>query len=242
MADGADRPGPRPVPRRGPVFGGAERAAVDRYTRRVRWMKRLLPVAAAALVGAIFVAGRGPEEPVGLLSAEEMARLSAGLRLDNPRIAGRTDGGEPYFLAARTAAPDGPVPDRIALDAPAGEITLSDGRLLEGRAESGLLLREAGRMTFEGSVVIESSDGYRFRSERLEVLLKSREAESPGPVAGDGPRGSIEAGRMEVLSDPAAAGASRILFHDGVRVVFIPEGAAERGDPRAAGPSVEDER
>lgn len=210
------------------ALDGAQRAAVSRYSRRVRWMKVLLPVGSVLLVVAIFLAGRRLDEATSLLSAEEIAALSAGLRLEAPRIAGRTDSGEPFILQADWAEPEGPVPDRIALNRPTGELTLADGRLVLGRADTGLLERSAGEMWLRGEVEIETSDGYRFESERIRVLLSSREAESPGEVFGEGPSGSIEAGSMRIVSDdPEAVEAgdsstARILFNDRVRVVFLP--------------------
>ncbi|GMG84896.1 hypothetical protein LNKW23_41120 [Paralimibaculum aggregatum] len=228
------RDDPAPVRR----TGNAQRAAVSRYSRRVRWMKIVLPVVALALIGTIFLAGRRLDQAQSLLSPEEIAALSAGLRLENPRIAGRTESGEPFILQALWAEPESAMPDRISLERPRGEVTLADGRLLTGRAATGLLERGEGRMWLENGVTLETSDGYRFETERLKVLLGTREAEAPGPVQGEGPRGSIEAGTMQITSEPTgggARGAARIVFQDRVRVVFIPNTpAADAADAGAS--------
>ena len=210
---------------------GARQAALSRYSRRVRWMKVVLPVGALLLIGAIFLAGRSGEPPAGLLSAEEIATLSAGLRLESPRFAGRMETGEPFILRAAAAEPEGAAPDVIHLEAPDGEITLSDGRLLTARSETGVMRREAERLRLDGAVTIETSDGYRFESERLLLDLAERRARSPVPVRGTGPPGSIEAGRMRVLDGGKGASEARILFEGGVRVVFIPR----ESRPAAAG-------
>ena len=210
-------------------------AAIGRYSRRVRWMKVALPAGAALLVVAIFLAGRETGRQEGLLSPEEIAALSAGLRLERPRFAGRMAGGEPFVLRAAAAEPEGAMPDVIRLEAPDGELTLSDGRLVSARADRGLMRRAEERLELAGGVTITTSDGYRFASERLDLHMGERRAESPVAVRGDGPSGSIEAGRMRLLDGEEGAGAARLFFEDGVRVVFIPRSARTAGAAPAAG-------
>ncbi len=220
----------------GSTLGGAERAAVSRYSRRVRWMKVLLPVAALGLVAAIFVAGRTAETGQALLSAAEIAALGAGLRVDTPRIAGRTDDGSPFILRADWAEPDGVAADKVRLERPSGELTLADGRRLEGKAAEGRLQRAEGQIWFDGGVELATSDGYRFETERLRLLFSRREAESPGPVFAEGPSGSIAADTMQITQTAPAAGGpaeSRIVFQGGVRVLFIPP-QARPPEPGAA--------
>ena len=212
--------------------GTGRQAALGRYSRRVRWMKIALPLGALVLVVAIFLAGRSSAPPSGLLTPEEIATLSAGLRLDNPRFAGRMESGEPFILRAVSAQPESAMPDVIRLAAPDGELTLEDGRLLTARADSGVMHRSAERLRLDGGVLIRSSDGYRFESERLVVHLGTRGAESPVPVRGTGPSGSIEAGRMRVVDGERGTGAARSCLEDGVRVVFIPQTARPQDGSR----------
>ncbi|MGF1447605.1 MAG: hypothetical protein ACFBRM_15600 [Pikeienuella sp.] len=229
-----------------PFAGGRDhQARVSRYSRRVRWMKIALPVAAGALVVAIFLTGRSQEEGSALLSPEEIATLAAGLRLEDPRIAGLTDSGQPFILRARWAEPDGPSPDRIRLAEPDGELTLEDGRLMTGQAASGVFERSAGRIWLEGEVEMRTSDGYRFESDKLRIVIDAREVTSPGPVFGEGPAGTISAQTMQ-LDRPApgkpGAGGSRIVFNGRVHMVFIPASARGSEQTEAAAISGEDVR
>jgi len=202
-----------------------DRGTIAGYSRLVRWMKVVLPVAALVTVGAIFLTGRGFDSGESLLSPADLATLGAGLRLETPRFTGRTEAGEPYTVRAAWAEPDGAVPDRITLDRPEGEIDTADGRRLSGRADAGLLERREDRLTLRGGVVIETSDGYRFASERLALDFRARTAHSPVPIIATGPAGRIEAGAMRILRGEAGADEARIFFEAGVRVVFIPEAA-----------------
>lgn len=198
-------------------------ASVTGYSRIVRWMKVLLPVAAIVLVAAIFLIDRGSEE--SLFSPEEIARLGAGMQLENPKFSGVTEGGEPFVVTARRALPDGPVPDLIELEAPEGQITLGENRVLDGRSDAGVISRAKQELTLTGSVVLHTSDGYRAQTERLIFDIEDHSAYVPVPISGFGPNGSIEAGSMRVLrdesDDPERSNAMVILFEKGVRVVFI---------------------
>lgn len=200
----------------------ARRVRAERYSRFVRVAKWALPIGALAVVATIFLSGRGGDGVDAMLSAEEKARLGAGLRLDNPRFAGTTDAGAPFVLTADAALPDGPMPDEIALERPRGTVTLEDGRTLEARARDGTLFRGSESLVFSGDVTVETTDGYRFSTASVNVDLAARTARAPGPVEGTGPRGSIEAGSMRVLGGPDGADGATVRFEDGVRVLFRP--------------------
>jgi len=182
-------------------------------------MKVVLPVAALVTVGAIFLLGRSFDTGEALLSPEDMAALGAGLRLEEPRFTGRTAAGEPYQVTAAWAEPDGALPERIRLHAPAGAIDTADGRRITGSAESGLLLRGDRRLTLDGDVRLATRAGQSFASERLVVDFAARSAESPAAVTITGPEGRLKAGAMRIADGTAG---SRIFFEGGVRVVFIP--------------------
>ncbi|MEM6489932.1 MAG: LPS export ABC transporter periplasmic protein LptC [Pseudomonadota bacterium] len=193
-----------------------------RYSRFVRIAKWLMPVAAIAVLASIFLTGHERGGVEALLSAEEAARLGAGLRLDRPRLAGVTKGGEPFVVVADAALPDGPMPDEIALEAPQGRLMLSDGRTLSAVAESGVARRGAQTLTLDGGVTISTSDGYRFETDTLTLDMGAKGAATDVPVLGTHPRGRIEAGSMRITSPTGALGAATVLFEGGVRVLFTP--------------------
>ena len=195
------------------------------YSALVRWAKVLLPAGAVVTVVAIFLAGRSGDTGESLLSARDLATLGAGLRLEAPRFSGQTPAGEPYSVRADWASPDGPNPGRVTLHRPEGQIETRDGRRLTGEAKEGLFLREADRLVLTGRVRLESRDGYAFAGPRLDIDLAGRTARSSEPVRLTGPEGSLEAGAMRIDQGRPGAGAARIFFDEGVRVVFIPREA-----------------
>lgn len=195
-----------------------------RFARRARvvgWVKVLLPVVALSLIGAIFYASRDRGDISDLFTAEEIARLGAGLQVDNPRLAGVTPDDQPYELTAKAAVPDGAMADRISFDTPAGSIEMAERRITAS-AGSGLLDREAMRLELDGDVAIQTSDGWRAETGRLVFRLEGQHVESAGSVAAEGPNGTLKAGSFRAERSGGEDGAARIWFENGVRVVFTP--------------------
>ena len=167
-----------------------------------------------------------------------VAELGAGMQLENPRFSGVTETGETFSAQAARALPDGPVPDKVDLEAPRGEITLDNGVVVDARSERGQLSRRARTLELNGRVTITTSDGYRVETDRLILDFGQNGALSPGDIRGFGPAGSITAGSMVAVRQSAETGepvegdatdgaraTTNIRFENGVRVVFIPSEA-----------------
>jgi len=204
------------------VISDAGRRRVRTYSRVVAWMKVLLPLGAVLLIAAIFVSARDKGDLTKIFTAEELATLGAGLRLDNPRFAGVTEQGEPFAIRADWALPDSAMPRLIDLERPEGEIELNDGRTISARAATGRMHRENKILVLEGGVVLDTSDGYHVETDLIELDLDAKTAVAPGPVSGTGPRGQIDAGSFRAAAGEDGVGAGKIWFENRVRVVFIP--------------------
>ena len=104
-------------PSGGEAFNGATKGAgegagqrrVRAYSRLVSWMKVVLPLAAVAVMSAMFFSAQMTSDLTEIFTAEELVTLGAGLRLDNPRFAGVTEQGEPFAIRADNR------PTRLAL-------------------------------------------------------------------------------------------------------------------------------
>ncbi len=203
---------------------------VRRYSRLVTWMKVALPLAAVALIAVIFLSARDRGDLSDIFTAEELARLGAGMRLDNPRFAGVTDAGEPFVVRADWALPDSAMPRIVDLEEPRGEIELNDGRTIEVAAASGRLDRRRETATLTGGVTLETSDGHRIETGRVRVDFEARTANAPGPITAEGPRGSVEAGSMRAAGGETGLADGQIWFENRVRLVFIPRESAGRAD------------
>lgn len=210
-------------------------ARIERYSRTVRRMKVALPVGAVLLIGMIFMFGRERAAVIDADQAADMVALGAGLRLDRPRFAGVTEDGDPFVVTADWALPDGATPDRVDLERPVGELHMADETVVTVRAETGELFRGDERLNLDGAVVLETSDGYRVETPRVEVDLAGKVAVAPRRLHATGPRGGIEADRVRVVRGERQ-GSATLLFEGDVRVTWRPEEHSARqpgGDRRA---------
>ncbi|MEM7188579.1 MAG: LPS export ABC transporter periplasmic protein LptC, partial [Pseudomonadota bacterium] len=142
--------------------------------------------------------------------------------LENPRFAGTTEDGQPFVVTAKSALPDGAVPNRIELDAPTGEVRLGDGLVLTVTSQSGEMLRKEEELHLTGTVTLITSNGYRVVTELVELDLSTKSAIVPGRVEADGPQGGISADSMEVHQTGENTRALTARFEGNVRVIFQP--------------------
>ena len=196
-------------------------ARLARRRRLIRWAKWLLPGSVFLVIVALLLVGRDSSERLQAFTAEELARLGAGLGIEDPRLGGITAAGEPYALTAERAVPEGPMAEAVTLEMPRGWIETAERRI-EAAAELARLDREARRLELTGGVTVESSDGWRGETGRAVVELDARRATGPAPVRLTGPNGWLEAGSFRV-EEPEGEGAQpRIWFENGVRLMFTP--------------------
>ena len=149
-----------------------------------------------------------------------------GLRLENPRITGSARDGRPFAVTAEWALPDGPDPKAVTLGPLEGE-TMAGERRLTLTARGGAFRVEEERLSLEGGVALETSDGWRLLASAAEIDLDDQTLDASGPVTGSGPRGDLEAGSMRA---ERRADGDYLWFEDGVRLrIAPPDDPAESG-------------
>ena len=198
------------------------------YSRFVKLMKVALPLAAAAGIGLYYLSLREPGDLAEIFSAEDLATLGAGLKLDSPSFTGVNERGEPFSVHAKWAVPDSAMPTYIDLERPSGEIELDRKRTVTVTSETGRLHRDDKVLVLKGGVKVDTSDGYHIETDRLHFALRSQATYAPGSINAKGPSGSIEAGSMRVVpADPDKGTGTQIWFENRVRVVLSPANAAD---------------
>ncbi|WP_417205628.1 hypothetical protein [Antarctobacter sp.] len=197
------------------------------YSRVIAWLKILLPLAALAMLSTLFLLSRSTEPLQNIPFVEELQKSAADERVSAPFFAGTTPRGDVLSVTAKSVRPlDG---GQIRADDLAARMRLSDGSEILVDAVEATLNDGDGQAMMQGGVRIESSQGYVLRTEGLVSSLDRIEAESLGPVQGDGPLGRFEAGHLRIAPD-GDDGAVQLMFSGGVKLVYQPpeqESAAE---------------
>ncbi|MBP7001637.1 hypothetical protein [Amaricoccus sp.] len=209
------------------------------YSRLVAILKVGLPLVAIAMLAGLFL---GSERPRGggelVFSPADLAALGSGMRVSAPVFSGVTDAGDRFRFTAAEVTPDAAPPTRAAIDALAGRIDFADGRGVDVRADDGDLDLHSQALKLEGDVRLRSDDGYAFAARRVDVDLRAGGMVATGEVGGEGPMGTIAAGRLTVTPPEAEGGGRKFLFEEAVRVVYdpatAPPGAAAAPAPTGA--------
>jgi lipopolysaccharide export system protein LptC len=189
----------------------------DRYSRRVAFLKRVLPAIGVALL--LLVAGWPRLAP--LLESVRLGfsaidvREARELRMVNPRYGGLDRYNRPYVV---TAAIGRQVPDRndvMALERPRAVMTAHSGASVVLTAATGIYQSQAQLLDLFTDVNLIHENGTRFVTRRAHLNLSDNSAEGHDSVEGHGPWGDITGQGFRVLSKGETivfTGESSLLF------------------------------
>jgi lipopolysaccharide export system protein LptC len=189
----------------------------DRYSRRVAFLKRVLPAVGMTLL--LLVAGWPRLAP--LLESVRLGfpaidlREARELRMVNPRYGGLDRYNRPYVV---TAAIGRQVPDRndvMALERPKAVMTVHGGASVVLTAATGIYQSQAQLLDLFADVNLIHENGTRFVTQRAHLNLSDDSAEGHDPVEGHGPSGDITGQGFRILSKGKTiifTGESHLLF------------------------------
>jgi lipopolysaccharide export system protein LptC len=156
--------------------------------------KRLLPLAAVALLSAIAL---WPE----FESAADRGRVAFkrvtqvrpdALSVVQPRFQGIDEQNRPYTVTADTAVQTGSE-EIVQLQAPKADLLLTDGGWLYMEAREGRYDRPNNHLDLAGRVTIHHDDGTQFVTDQAAIDVAGGNAEGDVPVAAQGPFGTLTA-------------------------------------------------
>lgn len=169
------------------------------YTRFVKIMKRVLLLAALALLVAVIVYSLQPRDKNRVaMTFEHMSKISNDLAMIKPRLSGTDASGNPFVVTADAAIQDGPSMRRTRLRNIQADITLKQGRWLSVSASNGVLDIDAKKLTLSGAIVVYSDDGYELHTSGLAADLGKGIVRGDTAVIGQGPLGALHADRFEI--------------------------------------------
>jgi lipopolysaccharide export system protein LptC len=174
---------------------GRSRIAGDSHSRRVAFLKRVLPVIGTTLLALVAVWPQlGPWlESVRIGFSVIDLREARELRMLNPRYAGFDRFNRPYVV---TSAIGRQVPDRdnlMSLERPRAEMTMHGGALVVLTAVTAIYQSQAQLLDLFDDVSLVHENGTRFVTKRAHVDVAASTADGDEPVSGHGPSGDIAA-------------------------------------------------
>src|SRR5438309_6568817 len=110
-----------------------------RYSIFVRFMKGALPVTALGLAILVLVYVVQPPPARMQMSFQRISSLADDLSMQNPRLSGADDNGQPFVISAAHAMPETKGSDRVRLDQIVADFTLKDGTGVHMTAGTGVI-------------------------------------------------------------------------------------------------------
>ena len=199
----------------------------DRYSRLISWLKVLFPLMALALLSTLFLLSRAidPEAQIPFADKEIKDRLR-DQQVTGPFFTGTTANGDQItFSAEKLTTPEGQtgVNEAESIEA---IVDLASGPKITLSARRASFDLAGDQAVLSGDILIETSTGYRISSDMLMFQLSSLDLESPGPVDGITPAGTLHAGSMQ-LTTPKDSDSAQLIFTNGVKLIYTPKSSKE---------------
>ena len=193
------------------------------YSRFIGWVKILLPLAALALLSALFLVARAPDEDGGLPFSEvELEQIARGQGITRPHYTGVTDDGRALSLRAERATPMNGSRSVISAEQVVADLDTGGERHIRVEAESALIDSVASEARLSGGVVVETATGHRVETDSLRTALDVTEMDSEGPATVTGPNVTADAGHLSIRPHPDRPEAVIVVFKDGVNLIYTP--------------------
>lgn len=194
------------------------------HSRRVVWLKILLPLAALAILSTLFLVSNAPDPQDTIPYADvDVADLLREPRVTDAAYAGMTKDGAALTLQAGEALPGvaGTANAGLARNL-SGLLETPDGvqtRLMAGEAR---LDQQAQQVHLQGGVRFSLSSGYELSFDRAEIRLDRTRVEARGDVLATGPMGSLTAATLDIAPADSSPPHYLMVFKGGVRLVYQP--------------------
>jgi lipopolysaccharide export system protein LptC len=193
----------------------ANPAAARTAARRQGWsqtvglLKILLPAVALSLVALVIVWAQlrnsDPGFRIGfsLVKPEDARQLS----MVNARYAGRNKNKQPYLVTATTAVQETAKADKIRLQSPKGDMTMSGGAWVALSAPEGDYHQSTQILDLRNGVNLFHDSGMEFNTQTARINLKDSTAFGNDPVTGHGPATDIKSKGFRILDS-----GKRVIF------------------------------
>lgn len=201
--------------------GQFERA--HRHSRRVRYLKVILP--GAAILGILVFLGFVQFAPSLDGTVVEMSGVdfeANKVTMRTPQISGFEGTKQAYKITAREAVQDLGNPDVVALHDIAAEVGIGDGNVATIKATTGSYNRKRELLFLEDGITLNTTDGQSAVLEKARVSVKKGQISSDTPVELNAKDLSVKANEM-VIEDRG----KHIMFRNGVKVTYHPPAEPE---------------
>jgi lipopolysaccharide export system protein LptC len=180
-------------------FGVVARATLrgaHRYSLFVRIMKGALPLSAIGLVILVLAYILQPTPARIQMSFQRVSKLANDLAMDNPRLSGTDNDGQPFVVYARSATPQAGAPDHISLQAIVADFSLKDGTAIHLTAGNGIMNTTTHLLQMGGGVQMAAQNGYEAAADSAMADLRAGTIHGEKGISANGAFGRITSQRF----------------------------------------------
>ncbi|SLN33127.1 hypothetical protein [Roseisalinus antarcticus] len=192
----------------------------DKHSTYVAWAKVLLPLGALTLLSTTFLFARAPQIGDTSIPYADIEQLAREQQISAPSFSGVADDGSIIEILAESARPEDAAARIITVTRIHASLSSPGGMHVDVRAGEGRIDRAAGTARLGGLARIVTSDGYEIETAAVSADLDSGRIETEGALEAHAPFGELAAGKL-VIETPEGGG-QRLLFNEGVRLVYDP--------------------
>jgi lipopolysaccharide export system protein LptC len=200
-----------------------------RYSIFVRVMKGALPLSALGLAILVLVYVLQPPPARLQMAFQRLSNLAGDMTMDNPRLSGTDNDGQPFVISARRAVPDGNGLNHIRMQDIVADFSMKDGTGLHLTAATGLIDTDTRVLQMSGGIHVTSQSGYDVKAPAAVADLRSGTVHGESGIAADGAFGRITAQRFAMNRQ-----SRQLHFWGNIHMLVNPESAqqAQRGKTR----------
>jgi lipopolysaccharide export system protein LptC len=177
--------------------------------RVVGWLRLGLPIGAFVLLIALILWPAFDRNKITAVAIKSIPDFV----IKNLHFTGLDSKNQPYSVSALKATRPGGLQNIYDLDKPEGEMTLTDGAWISGKAQYGRLDNDTKKLWLGGDVQLFHDKGYQFTTDEAQVDIDGNYAWGEKPVLIQGDFGTIRGkgfrllnnGNVMVVGGPAKA-------------------------------------
>ncbi|MDE1938086.1 MAG: LPS export ABC transporter periplasmic protein LptC [Alphaproteobacteria bacterium] len=172
-----------------------------RYTRFVAFMKRVLPIAAAAVLASVIAYSfipRHQEQDHMSLTYQHMGTIRNDLAMIRPKLTGADGKGNPFTITAAAAVQNAKNRRQATLEKVDADIQLDGAQWINASAAHGFFDMDAGTLKLDGGLSVYTDTGYELHTQSADVNLRQGIFKGQQKVTGQGPLGSLSADSFKI--------------------------------------------
>jgi lipopolysaccharide export system protein LptC len=190
--------------------------AAARHSRRVRLLRRAIPLACAGTLVFLVLRSLAGLVTGGDAGVEGVSIQGRKIVMEKPKLSGFKRDGRSYELTAATATQDLRVPNIMDLDRLTARFQTGNDGWANLEGARGLYDSKTERLDVDGGLTVRTETGLNARLKDARIEFRGGTIVTDKSVEVTMPQGDIEAEAMQVLDN-----GRKLVFEGRVRSVFV---------------------